>query len=76
MPLIGKKKEIEQELILENIDPMVCKDKLKGALDPQGRCLIRVRFDPDKPDRAFLERLEVFPAPTPAPRKEKKEEGE
>jgi len=51
MPILPRKKrEVETILSIENVDPVTCRERLKGDVDEQGRCLIRIREtgDPNK----------------------------
>jgi len=57
MGIFPSAKEIEQIVPIENIDPLTCRDKFKGDVDEHGVCLIRVRMQPNEPDKAELLRL-------------------
>jgi len=55
MGIIPAKKEVVEEIIsLSDIDEVTCREKLKGDIDPEGRCVVRVRLDPNKPSVAEL----------------------
>ena len=70
MPILSKKKEIEQEVVLENIDPLTCQEKLKGSVDSEGRCRVRILYNPDEPDKVLLKKLELVEASRPKTRGE------
>jgi len=58
MGIIPKKGRVVEEVIpIAGLDPITCREKLKGDVDEKGTCLVRVRLDPGDPNRASLERL-------------------
>lgn len=71
----GEEKIVEEAIPIENVDPTVCTEKLKGDVDDYGRCVIRLKLKGDEPDRAELLRLKFAGAskgpsrqpPSPAP---------
>ena len=69
-----RKRKIEETLALENVDPVVCQEVLKGEVDKYGRCVIKATIDPGNPNRIELESLRfVEIGPKPRPKEEAKE---
>lgn len=60
----GGKSIIEEIVPIRNIEATTCKEKLKGSIDEHGNCLVRIRLDPDDPNRAELLRI-GYVGPTP-----------
>lgn len=61
MPLgIGGKKTIEEVVPIRDVDPITCKEKLKGDVNEQGVCLVRIEVDTKNPDEAKLLRLKYM----------------
>ena len=52
-----REKKIEETLALEDIDPVTCQTVLKGEIDKYGRCIVKVKVDPNNPNRVELEKL-------------------
>jgi len=57
--MFGRKK-VEQTLALEDIDPTVCQQVLKGEVDSYGRCVVRAILDPGNPNRIELRELKLI----------------
>jgi len=55
--LPSKGRVIEEIVPLTDIDPLTCREKLKGDIDEHGVCLVRIRSEPDQPDKAELQRM-------------------
>lgn len=72
MSLLAKKK-VEQVVKISNIDPVTCKSLLKGEVDEDGSCLVRIKYDPSKPSEVELERIEYVPPSPVVPAPPKKE---
>ena len=65
--LPGGSKVIEEIIPIPNIEATTCREKLKGAIDEHGNCLIRIRTDPNEPTRAELLKIGyVGPSPRPS----------
>jgi hypothetical protein len=72
--MFGRKKKIEEMLALENVDPYVCQEALKGEVDKYGRCMVRAKISPDNPNKVELESLRLVEGgPKPRIREEAKE---
>ncbi|MBW2672714.1 MAG: hypothetical protein JRD89_04750 [Deltaproteobacteria bacterium] len=67
IPIKGKKRAVEDIVSLSDIDPVACKEILRGEMDSSGRCVIRIRYDPDDPTGAELEKIRFIEMP---PRRE------
>jgi hypothetical protein len=57
--MFGRKKKIEETLALENVDPIVCQEVLKGEVDKYGRCMVKAKISPDNPNKVELESLKL-----------------
>lgn len=65
--LPGGKTIIEEIIPIRNIEATTCKEKLKGAIDEHGNCLIRIRVDPSNPNKTELLKIGyVGPSPPTA----------
>jgi hypothetical protein len=72
--MFGRKKRIEETLALENVDPVVCQEVLKGQVDKYGRCMVKAKISPDNPNKVELESLKLVEmGPKPRIREEAKE---
>jgi hypothetical protein len=57
--MMFRKKRIEETLALENVDPVVCQEVLKGEVDKYGRCMVKAKISPDNPNKVELESLKL-----------------
>jgi hypothetical protein len=57
--MMFRKKRIEETLALENVDPVVCQEVLKGQVDKYGRCMVKARVSPDNPNKVELESIKL-----------------
>ncbi len=74
--MFPRKKKIEQTVVLDDIDPVVCQTVLKGTVDGSGRCVVKATYEPGSPEKVTLEEIrmvEMRKAPKPAPAKEEEE---
>jgi hypothetical protein len=72
--MMFRKKRIEETLALENVDPIVCQEVLKGEVDKYGRCMVKAKISPDNPNKVELESLKLVEmGPKPRIREEVKE---
>jgi len=69
-----RKRKIEETLALENVDPVVCQEVLKGEVDRYGRCVIKATIDPGNPNRIELESLKFVEVGSRAKPKEEAKE--
>jgi len=69
-----RKRKIEETLALENVDPVVCQEVLKGEVDKYGRCVIKATIDPGNPNRIELESLKFVEVGSRAKPKEEAKE--
>lgn len=51
------RKVIEEVIPISNIDPVTCREKLKGDINEHGFCLVRIRQDVGNPEKAELLRM-------------------
>jgi hypothetical protein len=46
--------EMVGKILIPNIDPLTCKEKLKGDVNEYGQCSVRVELNPQDPDSTAL----------------------